>query len=146
MLHTDNDWWPLFFGEMFLFFCEMFFSNMLGFNQVLLLFHNIRQTRKEINDHTSPNEDNIVFPFQPTSSLVAAIHDLQLFEGLTSASAPVLGYSRVSPMDLEPSKTRKTGLDHFFLVHQNRLVEFKTNQNLRNFGTRTRSLTVRARK
>jgi hypothetical protein len=116
MSHTDKDWWPLFFGEMFLFFCEMFFSNLLSFNQVFPLFHNIRQTRKETNDHTTPNEDNIMFPFQPTSSLVAAIHNLELFEGLTGAgaSAPVLGYFRVTPMDLESSKTKKNGLDHFF--------------------------------
>jgi hypothetical protein len=99
MLHTDKDWCPLFFGEMFLFFCEIFFSNLLNFNQVLPLFQNIRQTRKETNDHTTPNEDNILFPFQPTSSLVAAVHDLQLFKGLSGAGAPVLGYFKVSPMD-----------------------------------------------
>jgi hypothetical protein len=89
------------------FFCEIFFSNLLNFNQVLPLFQNIRQTRKETNDHTTPNEDNILFPFQPTSSLVAAVHDLQLFKGLSGAGAPVLGYFKVSPMDSKLSKTKK---------------------------------------
>jgi hypothetical protein len=57
-------------------------------------YHNITQTRKESNDHSTPNKGSLPFPFQPTYYPITAVYDLQLYGGLTGAGVLVLGYLR----------------------------------------------------